>query len=435
MHSSNIVIFRERGEVMKKNGFAACTRGGGKAMKQFWRGTHRTVSPDETLNKLQYLASFMGITRVANITGLDDIGIPVAAAYRPNSRNISVSQGKGMNLAAAKVSALMESIEGFHAERIMHPLRLAAYEDISSDEDRVVDVDRLPSVINSRFHPQQPILWLSARNLYDDESVWLPFECIHTDYTLPSLSGSGCFQATSNGLSGGNHVLEAISHAVCELVERDATALYWARNAEARAQRRIDLSTVDDLDCREVLNRYESAGVRVAAWDITSDVGIPAFLCLISSRAHASDPNVLVADGMGCHPGKGVALFRALAEAAQSRLTTIAGVRDDLSRSSYVGHRACRQSRLLETLIDCESSNIDFREIRDVVRTTFEEDVAWELECLDAAGFRQILVVELTQSRFDIPVVRVVIPGLEGVCFQPDYVGGRRARAVAGVGR
>ena len=65
----------------------------------------------------------MGITRVAVLTGLDVIGIPVAAAVRPNSRSVAVHQGKGVTLDAAKASAVMEAVECFHAENIALPLR------------------------------------------------------------------------------------------------------------------------------------------------------------------------------------------------------------------------------------------------------------------------------------------------------------------------
>ena len=55
------------------------------------------------------------------MTGLDWVGIPVYQAARPNSRSLSVSQGKGLTPTQAKVSALMEALEGFHAEEIRLP--------------------------------------------------------------------------------------------------------------------------------------------------------------------------------------------------------------------------------------------------------------------------------------------------------------------------
>ena len=89
-----------------------------KLPKRFRRGTHRSVDPAETLARVRPLMARMGITRLGNITGLDRIGIPVAVAVRPNSRSVSVSQGKGLDLPQAMASALMEAAEGFHAEEI-----------------------------------------------------------------------------------------------------------------------------------------------------------------------------------------------------------------------------------------------------------------------------------------------------------------------------
>jgi len=364
----------------------------------------------------------MGITRVANITGLDTIGIPVAAAYRPNSRNIAVSQGKGLDLTAAKVSALMESAEGFHGERVTLPLRLASLSEICERRERVADVGSLAGVAGSRFHEDYSILWVEARNLEDGAPVLLPFECVHTNYTLPLPTGSGCFQAASNGLSGGNHPLEAVVHAICELVERDALAVWQAGFQEERAQTaRIDLGTVDDPDCAAVLELYERAGVGVAVWDITSDIGIPAFLCVIHQADEPRD-RFLVADGMGCHPTRGIALLRALTEAAQSRLTVIAGARDDLRRDSY---------RRGSYSAPSGGGRRDFHRIGEHRAETFDEEVDWIAARLGCAGLQQILVADLTAEEFGIPVVRVVVPGLEGVCFQPGYVRGRRAAGAA----
>src|SRR6476659_196231 len=103
----------------------------GHALKLFKRGTHRTTTPDETFARVASLARQIGITRVGNVTGLDHIGIPVAIAVRPNSRSFSVSQGKGLNLAQARDSALMEAIELFHGEDIMARTTVASHREIS----------------------------------------------------------------------------------------------------------------------------------------------------------------------------------------------------------------------------------------------------------------------------------------------------------------
>jgi ribosomal protein S12 methylthiotransferase accessory factor len=68
--------------------------------KRFVTGTHRARTPAETLADFGRHQQTMGITRLANVTGLDVIGIPVYMAVRQNSRSIAVSQGKGLDRGA-----------------------------------------------------------------------------------------------------------------------------------------------------------------------------------------------------------------------------------------------------------------------------------------------------------------------------------------------
>src|ERR1700752_1277998 len=82
------------------------------------------------MTRIQPMLPVMGITRIGDVTGLDRIGIPVVVVTRPNSRSLAVSQGKGVTLDCARVSGVMESIEGWHAERIDLPLRLATPEEM-----------------------------------------------------------------------------------------------------------------------------------------------------------------------------------------------------------------------------------------------------------------------------------------------------------------
>src|SRR5690349_4818423 len=123
--------------------------------KRFRAGTHRTRDPATTLAHVLPLAPRMGITRVAVLTGLDVIGIPVVAAVRPNSRSIAVHQGKGVTLAAAKASAVMEAVETFHAENVALPLRLASYAELPD----AVDPELLPRCCGRDISDQR-LLWV-----------------------------------------------------------------------------------------------------------------------------------------------------------------------------------------------------------------------------------------------------------------------------------
>jgi ribosomal protein S12 methylthiotransferase accessory factor len=396
----------------------------GATAKIFRRGTHRCVDPRETLERVKPHQAAMGITRIANITGLDRIGVPVVLACRPNSRSLSVSQGKGATLDAAKASAVMESIELYHAEQIRKPLRLASYEELRQTE-RVVEVAELPHVKDGAFDKHRRLLWIEGQDLLQHENVWVPYEMVSTDFTLPFPEGYGCFPPNSNGLASGNNLLEAISHGICEVVERDAITLWTLHGPEYRAATELALATVEDEVCRELLDQFTEAKISVRVWDVTSDVGLACFRCGIAE----SDQDPLhfgySGRGFGCHPSRSVALARALTEAAQGRLTYIAGSRDDVSR---VGYERMRNLKARPNSPEPHAAvKREYSAVPDWDGLTLADDMERELTSLTACGIRRVIALDLTRDEFQIAVAKIVIPGLEGVIFEADYAPGARA--------
>jgi YcaO-like protein with predicted kinase domain len=393
--------------------------------KGFWQGTHRTVSPADTLKRVRPYARRMGITRLGNVTGLDRIGIPVAVAVRPNSRSVSVSQGKGLDLIQAMASALMEATEGFHAEEVGE-CRRAAYRELAADR-AVVDPERLCSTGRS-FDIDRTISWLEGFDLLQQEPCWVPSEIVHTDYTQPF---DGYFLAGSNGLASGNHLVEAISSAICELVERDAVAVWSALGIRAKAERALDIASIDNPDCRALLAKYDKAGIAVRLWNVTTDIGIATFLCDIRDPSTGEPGRLRHFHGAGCHPDRAIALARALTEAAQTRLTYITGIRDDLLPSEY---EEPPTADIADALLDALCQEIEpdsFHEVPTFAADDLCRDLRWELERLQSTGITRVVAIDLTRPDFGIPIVRVVIPGLEGDSRHPSYVPGSRVRTTA----
>jgi ribosomal protein S12 methylthiotransferase accessory factor len=373
----------------------------------------------------------MGITRIANVTGLDYIGIPVVMVTRPNSRALAVSQGKGVDLDHAKASGVMEAIETYHGERIELPLRLASRSELAR-KHAAVDPLALPRLPNSRYREDLPLLWIEGYDLMNRSPVWVPYECIHVNYTLPLPEGSGCFASTSNGLASGNHLLEALSSGICEVVERDADALWEIMSEEEAAARRVDAASVDDGPARDILGKYEAAQIAVEIWETTSDTGIPAFRCHIyESDANPHEPQG-VFFGAGCHPSRRVALLRALTEAAQSRLTYISGARDDIQRRDYRRPGDMRPAQQFDQMHRGRPATRRFQEAPDRESDLLNDDLDWELQRLAAVGVRQAIAVDLSIASLNVPVVKVVIPGLEGVPDDPSYSAGARVQAKLG---
>jgi len=385
------------------------------------------MAPERTLERLLPVRAQVGVTRVAVVTGLDTVGIPVVMVCRPNGRSLSVSQGKGVDLVSAKVSGIMEAVEAWHAEHVLLPLRLATYRELAAVAP-VVDVEQLPRPARSRFHPDLSILWAEGTDVFSGGRLWVPYESVHLDYRVTGPQGTGCFLANGTGLAAGNHVLEAVSHALCEVVERDAFALWDERPPEDREARQVDLDGVTDPGCRRLLDAFAQAGVGVLASDLTTDVGLPVFSVTVVNREPDPLRRFPAAMGGGCHPDRAVALSRALTEAAQARLTLIAGTRDDFTPGYY---RQLKDPDMLATHLARlgAAATRSFADVAHVPAATLDEDVTNELDRLKAVGVRQAVLVDLTRPELGIPVVRMVVPGLEGWTDKADAnVPGERRR-------
>lgn len=394
--------------------------------KAYFDGTHRCERPQNTFDNVRgYLLEF-GITRIANITGLDRIGIPVFVVCRPNSRSIAISQGKGATDEAALVSGVMESIETYHAERIGQTTVVSKFAELR-DKGRVANIERLPKKEDSVFDENKQIQWISGTDLYRNQDVWVPYELVHTNYTRPRAFGDGSFLPSSNGLASGNNLPEAISHAITEVVERDSYSLWSVSEEYLRSERRLDLQTVSDPWLKEMLHKYEQADIEVAIWDVTSDTGIPAYICWNMEKRDGLHLSARCFVGSGCHPTKEVALSRALTEAAQDRLTVISGARDDLDPAEYESLPGEIQ-RAREHIFHRIQPEADFEATQGYESETVEEDIDWELRQLASVGVDEVIVIDLTKPEYDIPVVKVIIPGLEAPSDDPGYTPGVRAQ-------
>ncbi len=377
-------------------------------------GSHRSLDAAAMAARLLPLAPAMGITRLADQTGLDRIGLPTWAAFRPNSRSLAVHQGKGATAAIARVAALMEAAEAWHAETIAAPLILARAGELGP---RAVDPARLPLARLDADPAGTRILWIEGTDLSTGNPRLVPYELVQADFT----SGSGVeplFRATTNGMGAGALSQEAMLHGLCEAIENDAVARWRGQGGPAaRAALPIDLAGLPDGSaelrfCRDLLGRFAAARSEVAAWDVTSSAGLAVVLCLAVPRdagAGGIEPEI----GAACHPDPAVALAGALAEAAQARITRISGARDDFPPDSYEPPaRAARRQEAQAWLAAAWPPRRSFAQLADRAGSTLAEDLEAALDGLSQAGFGPAVWVDLTRPELGIPVGRMVVPGL-----------------------
>ncbi|ASO20684.1 ribosomal protein S12 methylthiotransferase accessory factor [Actinoalloteichus hoggarensis] len=375
----------------------------GRSEKTHLRGMHRSREPAETWRLVRNEFPRAGITRVADVTGLDVLGVPVWVAFRPTATTLSVSQGKGVTDLAAKVSAGVEAYELWCAENCPAPAPDA--QAVPAEELALpYDVSRLQRAARSLFNPRVPLSWLPATVAGSNATTMVPADSVRIsslatpDWTPPLL------RVTTNGLAGGNDPMEAALHALLELVERDSTADLVDEPVETRRHIRPD--TVTDPSCAELIDRIHRAGAWLELVDVTRN---PRFPCFVSYLWSPEDPSLYA--GSGCHTDPAVALSRAVTEAAQSRLTVINGTRDDIRGSLYRSHRWDRAAPVTP-----DEGMVSWAEVTATLPGSRETDLAAEFAACAAEVTRMtdqpVLVVPLTEAGRPIAVTRVVAPGL-----------------------
>jgi YcaO-like protein with predicted kinase domain len=374
---------------------------------------------------LREIASAAGISRIADVTSLDRISIPVVMVIRPSSRGFVVSQGKGLDMASAERSGIMESLEGYFAESVRSALLYRSTDEFVGTQ-RCVDVEQLPRARGRRLRPGERLLWIAGIDLITNREVWVPFECVHADYTVPSGIMPGHFLVSSNGLAVAHEKTVAVLHALCEVIERDALSIFVARNGWLNPRSKINLDSISSSHVATMIERVRSVGIEVHAWDVSSDIGIPVIWATLLDKRASNRELVHKSSGLGCHPEASHALVRAILEAVQSRATVISGSRDDLRYADYdsfpcsaIGVEELFMMEPLAALPVGFPAGLDANGYLSVIG-----------ERLSRLGFSDIAVVSLNEYEQRVAAVRVIVPGLEGPHLHPDYFPGSRAARV-----
>ncbi len=369
--------------------------------KVYFEGTHRVRHPVETLDIVGPLLNGYGITRLADVTGLDVLGIRVVMSIRPLAMTLTVSQGKGLDLTAAKVSAAMESIELAHAERLVpRPVhRQVAGRDLGLD----YHVGDLHQHFGSLLTEHVTLDWVPARKVVTGAETLVPRSAVHMGRWLHREWRPFLLAASSNGLASGNTRAEATVHALYEVIERDCTARLSRLPVGARCL--LDIDSIDDPHCQALIGRIRGAGAVIEVVVNPSRWPVPCF----TSYLWASDMRGTVAAGSGAHSDPSVALSRAITEAAQSRMTVIVGTRDDIRP------RAFRQLDGAWPAPEARRPSTTWADVTARFDASFQDDVAeahWLAQQVHAGTGTEPMLVDLS-TRSEFSVVKVLCAGLE----------------------
>ena len=394
-------------------------------------GLDRVVSAAETLRRMAPIAASLGITRLADITGLDRIGIPAYSSVVPDSPDLlSVYSGKGTRPIDAKVGAMMEAVERQTAIRTRLPFAEASFAGLRHEES-TLDPRSINQRLRDDYSEATTYCWSEAFDLVTQEKCWVPSKYVGFLWReLPHPSPFATNDTT--GLASGNTFEEAVCHALCELAERDAWTMAELGARQLPRERRSLAYGIDHKDgpddfelypCLELpfddplLQQFHQAGLSPMVRDITSSLGVPTFFASVVDQSIEGSP--MAHSGLGTHPDARVALRRALTEVAQSRCVDIQATREDIlppdaKRSSFALHT--RRLTEINRNSWCITPSVRRRALDEVPSHGFDsirEDLDFLIERFASNGLEQILVVDFTPHAENYSVVRVIVPGIE----------------------
>jgi ribosomal protein S12 methylthiotransferase accessory factor len=325
------------------------------------------------------------------------------------------SFGKGSTAEQGEASALMEAIERysgiFQGDEIRTTKRFTDFAEGKAIKPNDIllfsDAQYLARHSHNHdetqptpdpFDPSVKIEWSPVFSLRDN-----CFRHVPTSLSYFFYSGPVPFQADSNGCAAGNTLQEAIVQGFLELVERDSYAIWWY-NRSQRAE--VDLNAFEDSYVQDIRTQFADAGRKLWVLDVTSDLGVPTYVAIMHWMQNGQEN---IEFGSGAHFDPRIALLRALTELSQFLAIGLMG-----------GGSGEKPSLDGTTPLHLENYPFLLPAIRSIVRPDLglpmprdntREQVDACVEIARRAG-HDFLVLDQTRPDVEVPVARVIVPGL-----------------------
>ncbi len=398
------------------------------------------------------LQPVIGVTRVAVITRLGTIGIPNAQAFRPNGEwSSTVGSGKSTSTTGARVGALMEEAEKWAQEEFTRGPRgkselVSSFDSVGRDGLAAVDPATLDLPYDTCYESGLEIGWHWCVDLAGGGRALLPTAAIvhrRVPNDIYYSQRGGRKILTTNGLASGMTIAEALTHGLCEYIERHARTVELVEcqnpgGPNAFGQRPfLDLETVP-RSAKLLIAKIHKAGYHLRVQVITCNIAVPVFSAMIL-LPEGSPTGILYGDGLkratgwAAHPDPETALTMAILEASQSIMTHVAGSREDLVlRSRSLGRHERTGSQRRSSYIastDADAPHVPFDAIRGLTSNDAAEDVRWICKQLRKAGYSSALIADYSCGAIEpVKVIRAIIPGLE--TLNPFHTGWRARAAL-----
>ena len=386
-------------------------------------GGYRAVSPAATVARFRkHVSPLTGVvSRLERIVADVPMNTNFLATHNFSSRPETVdelkaglgggSYGKGSTAEQGEASALMEAIErysgifqgdeirvtrqftDFPAGDAILPNDVLLFSD--AQQSQQTGPDEAPAM--PPFDRSAEIEWSPVWSLRDERFKYLPTSILYFSYRDQAGEPSA---ADSNGCAAGNTREEAIIQGFLELVERDSYAIWWYNRVQ-RAE--VDLAQFCDPYIHDLQVQLGETGRRLWLLDVTTDLAIPCFVAVTHWIANGQEQ---LEFGSGAHFDARIAALRAMTELNQFLSIGLMG--GGTGTSDNDGSFRLQDHPFLTPLgkpvvrpdFDSKFGDLDKRDqVLACVRLA-------EREGLD------FLVLDQTRPDIEVPVVRVIVPGL-----------------------
>lgn len=406
-------------------------------------GGHRSVTPERTLRNYDPLVSPITgvVSQLAPVREAEGLLHVYIAGHNQAfkldrldhlKRSLRhASAGKGVSESQAKASALCEAIERYSGERqgdevvvtasyrrmraehgaaVIHPNTVMRYSARQLAEHEAWNAkgskfNRVPEP----FDEDLPIDWTPVWSLTHEAERYLPTQLLY--YQSPASADCARFLAMgcSNGNASGNNLEEAVLQGLFELIERDAVALWWYNRLRKPG---VDIASFGEPWLLDLAAYYDTLGRDTWALEVTSDLGIPAFVA-VSRRREGPQERLLF--GLGCHLDARIALQRAFAEMNQM----LGMARDGQEADDLTIEDAETLAWLTTATLETQPYLAPDPAVPQRTRTDYwvlhSGDLLADLNlCRERIESRGMEVLVLDQTRADVgmPVAKVIVPGL-----------------------
>ena len=332
-----------------------------------------------------------------------------------------VSLGKGMTESQARVSGLCEAIERYSgvyqgyepclvkslkdlAEKAIHPNRCMLF----SEEQYHKRSQSNPKAhsnffkVPEPFDPTAEIAWTPLWSLSHQHIRYLPMQYCY--YSYPRTTEPGFCIPDSNGCASGNTAEEALLHALLELIERDAVAIWWYNRLPKKG---VDLSSFSNPWIQSMQETHDKLDRELWALNLTTDLQVPVYIALSRKKKGTED----IVMGFGAHLSEEAALSRAITEVNQ----TLPGAQlDAAGKYQDKNAAACHwfQNATVANNPYLGPHGNHFQQNNSSPHQGKKQSPL--LELIDKLKEKGLECLALNQTRPDIgmPVYRVVVPGL-----------------------